>query len=346
MTQIFMNTEQTNIMSDQVPARFDAFRIHNDDNGYRAAVESISRQDLSDGDVVIKVHYSGINYKDALAGTGKGKILRRYPLNGGIDAAGIIISSESERFSPGDEVLVTGSGLSETRDGGYAQYLRMDSAWVVPLPSGLSMLEAMTLGTAGFTAAMSLYRMEINGQKPEQGPIVVTGATGGVGSIAIDILSTAGYEVHAISGKTEQFDWLESLGASQCFSRHDLDWGKRPLESARWAGCVDSVGGEMLSGIAASISPWGNIASCGLAGGISLNTTVLPFIIRGVSLLGIDSPMCPYSIREAIWPRLASDWKPRHLDDICHQQVGLEGMTEIFDRILAGQSLGRVVVKL
>jgi putative YhdH/YhfP family quinone oxidoreductase len=346
MTQIFMNTEQTNIMSDQVPARFDAFRIHNDDNGYRAAVESISLQDLSDGDVVIKVHYSGINYKDALAGTGKGKILRRYPLNGGIDAAGIIISSESERFSPGDEVLVTGSGLSETRDGGYAQYLRMDSAWVVPLPSGLSMLEAMTLGTAGFTAAMSLYRMEINGQKPEQGPIVVTGATGGVGSIAIDILSTAGYEVHAISGKTEQFDWLESLGASQCFSRHDLDWGKRPLESARWAGCVDSVGGEMLSGIAASISPWGNIASCGLAGGISLNTTVLPFIIRGVSLLGIDSPMCPYSIREAIWPRLASDWKPRHLDDICHQQVGLEGMTEIFDRILAGQSLGRVVVKL
>ena len=185
-------------MSDQVPARFDAFRIHNDDNGYRAAVESISLQDLSDGDVVIKVHYSGINYKDALAGTGKGKILRRYPLNGGIDAAGIIISSESERFSPGDEVLVTGSGLSETRDGGYAQYLRMDSAWVVPLPSGLSMLEAMTLGTAGFTAAMSLYRMEINGQKPEQGPIVVTGATGGVGSIAIDILSTAGYEVHAI----------------------------------------------------------------------------------------------------------------------------------------------------
>jgi putative YhdH/YhfP family quinone oxidoreductase len=346
MTQIFMNTEQTNIMSDQVPARFDAFRIHNDDNGYRAAVESISLQDLSDGDVVIKVHYSGIKYKDALAGTGKGKILRRYPLNGGIDAAGIIISSESERFSPGDEVLVTGSGLSETRDGGYAQYLRMDSAWVVPLPSGLSMLEAMTLGTAGFTAAMSLYRMEINGQKPEQGPIVVTGATGGVGSIAIDILSTAGYEVHAISGKTEQFDWLESLGASQCFSRHDLDWGKRPLESARWAGCVDSVGGEMLSGIAASISPWGNIASCGLAGGISLNTTVLPFIIRGVSLLGIDSPMCPYSIREAIWPRLASDWKPRHLDDICHQQVGLEGMTEIFDRILAGQSLGRVVVKL
>jgi len=333
-------------MSDQLPARFEAFRIHNDDDGYRAGVEYISLDDLNEGDVVIKVHFSSINFKDALAGTGKGKILRRFPMNGGIDAAGIVVSSESERFNAGDEVLVTGSGLSETRDGGYAQYLRMDSAWVVPLPGGLSMLEAMTLGTAGFTAAMSLYRMEINGQKPGQGPIVVTGATGGVGSIAIDILSTAGYQVHAISGKTEQFGWLESLGASQCFSRHDLEWGKRPLESARWAGCVDSVGGDMLSGIAAAIMPWGNIASCGLAGGINLNTTVLPFIIRGVSLLGIDSPMCPYSIREEIWPRLASDWKPRHLDEICHQQVGLDGMAEIFDRILAGQSLGRVVVKL
>ena len=333
-------------MSDSVPGSFNAFRIHNDDDGYRAGVESVSLEDLSEGDVTIKVHFSGINFKDALAGTGKGKILRRFPLNGGIDAAGTVISSVSERFNPGDEVLVTGSGLSETRDGGYSEYLRLDSAWLVPLPSGLSMLEAMTLGTAGFTAAMSLYRMEINGQKPEQGPIVVTGATGGVGSIAIDILSTAGYEVHAISGKTEQFGWLESLGASECYSRHDLEWGKRPLESARWAGCVDSVGGEMLSGITAAIKPWGNIASCGLAGGVALNTTVLPFIIRGVSLLGIDSPSCPYPIREEIWPRLASAWKPRHLDEICHEQVALDSMSEIFKRILAGQSLGRVVVKL
>jgi putative YhdH/YhfP family quinone oxidoreductase len=333
-------------MSESVPGSFKAFRIHNDDEGYRAGVESISLQDLSEGDVVIRVHYSGINFKDALAGTGKGKILRSFPMNGGIDAAGVVVSSASERFKPGDEVLVTGSGLSETRDGGYSEYLRMDSAWIVPLPRGLSLLEAMTLGTAGFTAAMSLYRMEINGQKPDQGPIVVTGASGGVGSIAVDILSATGYEVHAISGKPEQFDWLESLGASQCFSRHELEWGKRPLESARWAGCVDSVGGEMLSGITAAIKPWGNIASCGLAGGVSLNTTVLPFIIRGVSLLGIDSPMCPYPIREEIWPRLAGAWKPRHLDSICQQQVSLDGMSEIFERILAGQSLGRVVVKL
>ncbi len=210
--------------------------------------------------------------------------MRSYPMVGGIDVAGTVVSSESERFSPGDEVLVTGAGLSETRDGGYAEYLRLDSNWVIPLPDGLSALEAMTIGTAGFTAALSLYRMEINGQRPEQGPIVVTGASGGVGSIAIDILAHAGYEVHAISGKEEQFGWLAALGAEECISRHELEWGQRPLESARWAGCIDSVGGDTLSGICAAIKPWGNIAACGLAGGIGLNTTVMPFIIRGVSL--------------------------------------------------------------
>ena len=333
-------------MNNAIPKNFQAFRIHNDEQGYRAGLESISLDDLTEGDVTIRVQYSGINYKDALAGTGKGKILRRYPMTGGIDAAGIVVDSASDRFTPGQEVLVTGSGLSETRDGGYSEYLRLDSNWVVPLPTGLSLLETMILGTAGFTAALSLYRMEINGQKPEHGPVVVTGASGGVGSLAIDIFSSAGYEVHAISGKQEQFGWLESLGAAQCFSRHELEWGKRPLESARWAGCVDSVGGDMLSGIAAAIKPWGNIASCGLAGGIKLNTTVMPFIIRGVSLLGIDSPTCPYSIREEIWPRLAGAWKPRHLDQICREQVGLDGLSTIFERMLAGDSLGRVIVKL
>jgi acrylyl-CoA reductase (NADPH) len=333
-------------MSKQIPETFQAFRIHNDDQGYRAGLESISLDDLSAGDVTIRVHFSGINYKDALAGTGKGKILRKYPMNGGIDAAGTVVASESERFKPGQEVLVTGSGLSETRDGGYSEYLRLDSSSVLPLPAGLSLSEAMILGTAGFTAALSLYRMEVNGQRPEHGPIVVSGATGGVGSIAIAILSSAGYEVHAISGKQEQFAWLEDLGASQCLSRHDLEWGKRPLESARWAGCIDSVGGEMLSGIAAAIKPWGNIASCGLAGGIKLNTTVMPFIIRGVSLLGIDSPQCPYAIREEIWHKLAGAWKPQSLDKICRQRVGLDTMGEVFERMLAGGSIGRVVVEI
>lgn len=333
-------------MNEHIPSSFRAFRIHNDDQGYRAGIESVSLGDLSAGDITIKVHYSGINYKDALAGTGKGKIMRSYPMIGGIDVAGTVIESECDRFTAGDEVLVTGSGLSETRDGGYSEYLRLDSNWVVPLPAGLSMLEAMTLGTAGFTAALSLYRMEINGQRPEHGPVLVTGASGGVGSIAIEILAGAGYEVHALSGKEDQFDWLKKLGASECISRHDLEWGSRPLESARWGGCIDSVGGGTLSGICAAIKPWGNIASCGLAGGIGLKTTVMPFIIRGISLIGIDSPTCPYSIREEIWPRLAGTWKPRHLDEICQQQVALEGMSEVFERMLAAQSLGRVIVKL
>jgi putative YhdH/YhfP family quinone oxidoreductase len=333
-------------MSESLPAQFRAYRVHNDDQGYRGSVDSIGLDDLAAGDVTIQVRYSGINYKDALAGTGKGKIMRSYPMVGGIDVSGTVVSSESERFSPGDEVLVTGAGLSETRDGGYAEYLRLDSNWVIPLPDGLSALDAMTIGTAGFTAALSLYRMEISGQRPEQGPIVVTGASGGVGSIAIDILSHAGYEVHAISGKEEHFGWLAELGAAECISRHDIEWGQRPLESARWAGCIDSVGGDMLSGICAAIRPWGNIAACGLAGGIGLKTTVMPFIIRGVSLIGIDSPQCPYPIREQIWPKLAAEWKPRNLELIRNRVVGLDDLNDIFGGMLEGNSLGRIVVEL
>jgi putative YhdH/YhfP family quinone oxidoreductase len=333
-------------MQQSVPDTFRAYRVRNDDDGYRGVVETVGLDDLSPGDVTIRVACSGINYKDALAGTGKGKIMRSYPMVGGIDVAGTVISSESERLAPGDEVLVTGAGLSETRDGGYAEYLRLDSAWVSPLPPGLSALEAMTIGTAGFTAALSLFRMEQNGQRPDQGPIVVTGATGGVGSIAIDILANAGYEVHAITGKEEHFGWLAALGAGECISRHELEWGKRPLESARWAGCIDSVGGSMLSGICAAIKPWGNIAACGLAGGIALQTTVMPFIIRGVSLLGIDSPQCPYPIREKIWSKLAAEWKPRNLEAIRNRVVGLDDLNDIFGGMLEGQSLGRIVVEL
>jgi len=333
-------------MPRNIPDSFRAFRIHNENGACRGTVESISVQDLDAGDVTIRAEYSGINYKDALAGTGKGKILRRFPMNGGIDVAGTVVASESARFRPGDEVLVTGAGLSETRDGGYSEYVRLDSRWVLPLPEGLSLRESMVLGTAGFTAALSLHRMEISGQKPEGSPILVTGASGGVGSIAIDLLATAGYEVHAVSGKADQFDWLKSLGAAKCLARDGLAPTKKPLESARWAGCIDSVGGEMLSGICAQIQPWGNIASCGLAGGINLNTTVLPFIIRGVSLIGIDSPTCPYPIREVIWQKLSHQWKPRHLAAIATREVGLDGLQERFEAMLAGQSLGRTVVRL
>ena len=325
---------------------FKAFRIHDDAEGYRSGIENIAIDDLSEGDVVIRGEWSGINYKDALAATGKGRILKKYPLVGGIDVAGEVISSECERFSPGDKVLVTGCNQSETRDGGYSQYLRLDSKSVIPLPDGLSTREAMGIGTAGFTAAISLYRMEALGQTPEAGPIIITGASGGVGSFAIDILTRAGYEAHAITGKVEQFDYLEGLGARQCISRHDLHWGQKPLEAVRWAGCIDSVGGDMLAGISRVIDLWGNIAVCGMAGGIGLNATNLPLILRGVSLIGISSNNTPYDMREVLWGRLAEEWRPQHLETIVNNEVSLDELGDAFEVLMKGGALGRTVVNL
>lgn len=329
-----------------IPERFRAFRIDTGANHHRAELVSLSLDDLSPGELVVKVHYSSVNYKDALAGTGKGKILRRSPLVGGIDLAGVVIESRDPAFRPGDRILATGCGLSETRDGGYAEYARLEAAAAIPLPPGLSLREAMILGTAGFTAALALYRMEQNGQRPEMGPIVVTGATGGVGMFAIDILAGAGYEVHAISGKPEHFDFLIELGARQCISRHGLYWGERPLESAIWAGAIDNVGGDMLSGLTRVIKPYGNIACCGLAGGHDLKTTVMPFIIRGVSLLGIASAGTERRIREEMWRRLAGPWKPRHLERILTREVTLEQLPEVFSTMLAGGSFGRTLVRV
>jgi len=329
-----------------IPPTFKAFRIHNDDDGYHSGLDAVSISDLSEGEVTIQVAWSGINYKDALAATGKGRILKRYPLCGGIDVAGTVVESSCPEVEPGDRVLANGSGLSEVRDGGYSEYLRLAGDIIVPLPDGLSMREAMGIGTAGFTAAMSLDRMQANGQEPEMGPIVVTGASGGVGTVAIDLLTAAGYEVHAITGKVEEFDWLEHLGARQCISRHDLHWGQKPLETARWAGCIDSVGGDMLAGITRVIEPWGNIAVCGMAGHHSLNATVFPMILRGVSLLGISSANCPITLRRKLWERLGQEWKPPHLDEIIKQEVNLETMEIVFNDMLEGRSLGRTVVKI
>lgn len=329
-----------------IPESFRAFRISDDEDGYRGEIVEQSIDDQSEGDVIIRVAWSSVNYKDGLAGTGKGKILRRFPLNGGIDAAGTVVRSEHADFSDGDEVLITGSGLSETRDGGYSEYLRVPSDWLVPLPGGLSLREAMTIGTAGFTAALGLWRMEANGQTPDMGPIAITGASGGVGSLACDIYSAAGYEVTAISGKEDEFEWLHELGASQCISRHELYWPESPLASAQFAGALDNVGGDMLSGLTRVIKPWGNIASCGMAGGIGLNTTVMPFIIRGIGLLGINSAGCPYPIRKTIWERLASDWKPRHLDRIAAPQIDLNGLEDAFSQLLAGKGRGRIAVRV
>lgn len=327
-----------------VPSQFRAFRIHQ--APHRAAIEHIGLDDLNPGEVTIRVEYSSVNYKDGLAGTGRGKILRNFPLVGGIDVAGQVVQSRDARFREGDSVLVTGSGLSETRDGGYSEYARLEADWVVPLPPTLSAREAMGIGTAGFTAALCLWRMQSVGQRPEMGPIVVTGATGGVGMLAIDIYTRAGFEVHAITGKPDQFDALIALGARQCIAREGLYFGQRPLEAATWAGAVDNVGGEMLSGLTRMIRPWGAIASCGLAGGIELHSTVMPFIIRGISLLGINSSATPYPIRVDLWQRLAQEWRPRNLDKIVTREVELDQLPEVFDTLMAGGALGRTVVRI
>lgn len=328
-----------------LPDSFRAYRVHAHGDSARGRIDAVTLDQLAAGEVVIKTAFSSINYKDALAGSGAGKILRQYPLVGGIDVAGHVVQSADPRFKEGDAVLVTGCGLSETRDGGYGEYARIEARWAIPLPSGLSLREAMILGTAGFTAALSLYRMEANGQTPDMGPIVVTGATGGVGMLAIDLLTTAGYEVHAITGKPDQFDALLALGARQCIARKDLYWGQRPLETARWAGAIDNVGGDMLSGLTRVIQPYGNIASCGMAASAALNTTVMPFIIRGVSVLGIASAGTAYHVRRTLWDRLATTWKPTHLETILTRTVSIDELDAVFATMLAGGSFGRTVVQ-
>ena len=325
------------------PTSFNAFRIHNDASGYRSGIETISLDDLNPGEVVIKTAFSSVNFKDALAGTGEGKILRRFPLVGGIDVAGHVVASTVPAFREGDAVLVTGCGLSETRDGGYGEYARLEAKWVIPLPKGLSLRESMILGTAGFTAALALYRMQDNRQTPDLGPLAVTGATGGVGTLAVNIFSRAGYEVHAISGKAEHADFLKSLGATEVLGRDALATG-RPMESARFGGGLDNVGGPMLASLLAQTAPYGNVASAGLAATAGLDMTVMPFIIRGVSLVGVASAGTARAIRDDIWRHLADDWKPDRLDAICTREITLEGLPEVFRTMLSGGSFGRTLV--
>ncbi len=328
-----------------VPAKFQAFRIHSDAGGYHSGIEAISLDDLNAGEVVIKAAYSSVNYKDALAGTGEGKILRKFPLVGGIDVAGHVVATSDPSFKEGDAVLVTGSGLSETRDGGYAEYARLDAKWVVPLPRGLDLREAMILGTAGFTAALGLLRMVENRQTPDLGPLAVTGATGGVGSLAVAIFRKAGFNVHAISGKLEHAAYLTALGASEVLGRDALAT-TRPMESTRFGGGLDNVGGPMLASLLAQTVPYGNVASAGLAASHELGSTVMPFIIRGVSLLGVASAGTARDIREEVWRRLANEWKPTTLDAICTREIGLDGLQDVFRAMLRGASLGRTLVRL
>ena len=325
---------------------FSAFRIHEIDKKIVAKMERIGIADLSAGDVIIKVLYSDINYKDALAATGAARILRRYPLVGGIDLAGVVESSGDARCKAGDHVLVTGCGLSENHDGGYAEYARMQGEWVIPLPAGFGAFKAMSLGTAGFTAALAIHRMEHNGQTPAKGPVVVTGATGGVGGLAIDMLAGRGYEVIAVTGKADFELYLKSLGATKVLLRQQIDYGKRPLESAQFAGAIDNVGGEMLTWLTRSVDTWGNIASIGMAASVELHTTVMPFIIRGVNLLGINSSAQLRDTRLTVWNRIASDLKPRHLDKIVTQTIPFTMLASAFDAYLKGSVVGRTVVKI
>jgi putative YhdH/YhfP family quinone oxidoreductase len=293
----------------------------------------------------VAAEWSSVNYKDALAGTGQGRILRRFPLVGGIDVAGRVVASTDPAFREGDAVLATGCGLSETRDGGYSRYVRLESRWTIPLPAGLTLRESMVLGTAGFTAGLALHRMLDNRQSPDMGPLCVTGATGGVGSLAIDIFTRAGFEVHAISGKPDQHGYLRAIGAREVHGRDALAT-TRPLESARFGGGLDNVGGPMLASLLAQTAPYGNVASAGLAATADLHATVMPGIIRGVSLLGVASAGTARGIRDAVWERLGDDWKPAHLDRICTREAGLAELPGVFTRMLAGGSLGRTVVRI
>jgi NADPH2:quinone reductase len=325
---------------------FKAFRIHSENGKIAARFEQLTLDDLSSGEVVIRVTHSGINYKDALAATGAGKILRRYPLVGGIDMAGVVDSSTDPRFAPGAAVLVTGCGLSETHDGGYAQFARVPGDWVIPIPEGLDAATAMALGTAGFTAALAIHRMEQNGQTPAGGPIAVTGASGGVGSIAVDMLASRGYQVVAVSGKASAAAYLKELGASEVLARQDIDLGSRPLETARFAGAIDNLGGETLTWLTRTVDFWGNIASIGLAASPELKTTVMPFILRGVALLGINSSATRREWRLAVWRRIGTDLKPRHLGQIVTRTIAFDELPGAFPAYIEGRVTGRTVVRI
>jgi acrylyl-CoA reductase (NADPH) len=325
---------------------FKALRIHRDDGRIHARFEQISLNDLSPGEVVVRVGWSTINYKDALAATGTAPILRRYPLVGGIDLSGEVVSSTDARYAPGQKVLVTGCGLSETHDGGYAEYARVPGDWLVELPPGMDEADAMKIGTAGFTAAFGIHRMEQNGQRPDGGPIAVTGATGGVGSIAVNMLAGRGYEVVAVSGKPDAEAYLRELGAARVLARQDIDLGSRPMEKALWAGAIDNLGGEVLTWLTRTVDYWGNIASIGLAASAELHTTVMPFILRGVSILGINSVATPRASRLEVWNRIATDLKPARLDRIANRVVDFADLPAQFDDYLKGRVMGRTVVRI
>ena len=325
--------------------KFTAYRIFEENGKGQGRLVDMTLDELDAGAVVIKVAYSSVNFKDALAGTGAGKIVRRYPCVGGIDSSGTVVSSSDSHFKAGDEVICTSYDFAMAHDGGYASYARVPADWVVPLPAGLTLFDAMALGTAGYTSALGVHLLEHNGMAPGNGKVVVNGATGGCASLAIDMLAGRGYKVTAVTGKAGEHAYLQKIGAAEVLGRDALKLGTRPLEKGVWAAAFDSVGGEQLSALTRSMQQHGLIASFGNAGGIELNTTVLPFILRGLRLIGVDSAYTPMDIRRQVWQRLAADLKPRHLNDIV-QTVRLDQLPSVFDTMLKQQTKGRTVVAI
>lgn len=326
--------------------KFKVYRLREQDKKVVAAFEQASIDELDPGEVVIRVAYSGVNYKDALAATGAGRIVRRFPCIGGIDLAGTVTQSSDPRFKKGDAVLATSYDIGVAHDGGYAEYARMKADWVVPIPKGMSLFEAMALGTAGFTAGLAVVRMEHAGLKPGAGPVIVTGATGGVGSIAIDILAGLGHHVVALTGKEHESAYLRDLGAKEVMLRASLELAKiKPLDKAAWAGAVDNLGGDVLAWLLATMQIGAPVAAVGLAASMELKSTVAPFILRGVSLLGVDSVNCPMPQRRRVWERLASDLKPKHLAGMT-RTIPFDDLPTVFDDFLKARIRGRIVVDL
>jgi putative YhdH/YhfP family quinone oxidoreductase len=325
---------------------FKAYRTFEQDKVVQSRFVDMTEDELDPGDVVIRTKYSTINYKDALSYNGTGRIMRKYPTVAGIDMAGTVERSADSRWKRGDKVIVTGYDMGVAHDGGYAELVRVPADWVVRRPESMTAFDAMTLGTAGFTAALAIHLMEHNGLKPANGRVAVTGATGGVGSVAIEILSKLGYQVVAITGKEREAEYLKSIGATEVLLRQSLDFSRiRPLDRATWAGALDNLGGDMLAWLLSTMQVAGRAAAVGLAADMKLNTSVAPFILRGVHLLGVDSVNCPMDLRQQLWNKLAVQWRP----DRVHDQVRTIDFDELpthFDAYLKGMVRGRTVVRI
>ncbi|WP_346295837.1 oxidoreductase [Rhodopseudomonas sp. P1] len=326
-------------------ATFKAVRIDKADKGTSAALTQFDEAELMDGDVTVRVEWSTLNYKDGLALTGKSPVVRRFPMIAGIDFAGTVESSSNPNWKPGDKVIANGWGMGETHLGAYAEKARVKGDWLVRLPDGMTARQAMAIGTAGYTAMLSVLALESHGLKPADGPVIVTGAAGGVGSVAIALLSKLGYHVIASTGRMSEEGYLKGLGAAEIIDRNELSAPAKPLAKERWVGGVDSVGSTTLANLLAMTKYRGAIAACGLAGGMDLPSSVAPFILRGVSLLGIDSVMCPIELRKQAWTRLATDLDAGKLSEMT-QEVSLDQVIDAGTKLLAGQVRGRTVVKI